>query len=100
MLKLLRNHLLDEGYQLSNDHFFEKEVFEELLNSQQWSLKFTHKITPNHLLVTGTERQNIHKGAELLSGGTVAGDIVYLLPGQGHVEEFVQTDNAGFDMLN
>ena len=40
-----------------------------------------------------------HKAEELLSG-TVAVAIGFLLPGQGHVIEFVQTVNDGFDMLN
>ena len=62
-------------------------------------MKFTLKVTSNHLLVKGTERQNVHEAVEFLSG-TVAAAIGYLLPGQGHVVKLVQTVNAGFDVLN
>ena len=32
--------------------------------------------------------------------GTVAAAIGYLLPGQDHIVQFVQTVNAGFNVLN
>ena len=46
------------------------------------------RVTPNHLLVTDTERQNVCKAAELLSS-PVAAAIGYLLLGLGHIVKFL-----------
>ena len=52
----------------------------------------------NYLLITGKERQNVDKAAELLSG-TVTAATSYLPPGQGHVVEIVQNVSGAFDVI-
>lgn len=99
MLKLLRNHLIDEGFQLCDGKTVKTDVFEKIISSQSNDLKYAHKVTPNHLLVKGPERQNVRMAAELLSG-TMASAIGYLLENQEHAQHFVQTINDGFDVLN
>lgn len=99
LLKLLRNHLLDEGYELSDGKLVKKDVLEKVVSSESNDLKFVHKVTPNHFLLKGTERQNVRKAAELLSG-TMASAIGYLCENQEHVKCFLQTVNDGFDVLN
>lgn len=99
MLKLLRNHLLDEGYKLPSGEIVNRDVFEKIISWQNNDLKYTHKLTQKHLMVVGTERQNVRKAAELLSG-TVASALAYLAPKEKHVAEFVRIVNDGFDVLN
>lgn len=100
-LKLLRNHLLDDGYILKSGQIFNKEVFIKLVELQSTGedLQYAHKISMNHLLVAGPERQNVRKAAELLSL-TVGKAITYNFPEFSHVGEAVITVNNGFDVLN
>ena len=99
-LKLLRNHLLDEGYILESGKVVNKEVLEKLVtDNSKFDLKYCHKLTIDHLLVTGTDRQNVRKAAELLSG-TVSKAILHKYPEERHVAEFIRIVNDGFDVLN
>lgn len=98
VLKLTRNHLLDLGYKFSSGQTVTKDTFVDLVNHKKsGDLKFTYKITDNHLIVVGSERQNVRKAAELLSG-TVAKAISYIFSGNEHVVDFVNTINDGFDV--
>lgn len=100
VLKLLRNHLLDEGFLLTSGKKVSKDILVKLVNHQKDNdLKFTYKITESHLLVSGCERQNVRKAAELLSN-TVAKAISYVFPGNDDIVNFFTTVNDGFDVLN
>lgn len=100
LLKLCRNHLLDQGYKLFSGQIITKEWFSKLIELQSGGdLKFAHKITHSHIILSGTERQNVRKAAELLSG-TVATAIEYNFPGNETVVKFIRTVNNGFDVLN
>lgn len=100
-LKLIRNHLLDEGYELESGKLFTKEPFVKLveLQSTGQDLQYAHKLTMNHLLVAGTERQNVRKAAELLSL-TVGKALIHNFPEFSHVGEAAIIVNNGFDDLN
>lgn len=59
LLKLLRNHFLDEGLILSDGAAFQKNIIEDLLmKTQTGDLSITHHINEAHLNVTGRSRQN------------------------------------------
>lgn len=100
-LKLLRNHLLDDGYRLKSGSLLTKEAFIKLVELQDTGvdLQYAHKLTMNHLLVAGTERQNVRKAAELFSL-TVGQAICHNLPEFSYVGEAVKVINNGFDVLN
>lgn len=101
-LKLLRNHLIDEGYMLSCSKYLSKEPFEKLIEKQTVAdndLQYAPKITMNHILVTGPERQKVRPAAELLSS-TVGKAISHVFPEFSFVGEAVQIINDGFDVLN
>lgn len=100
-LKLLRNHLIDSGIELANGTFVTKAAFEKLVekNYNGLDLQYCHKLTNSHLILSGTERQNVRKAAQLLSE-TVSKAILYHFPEYEHVSEFVKTINDGFDVLN
>ncbi|XP_039300398.1 uncharacterized protein LOC120355776 [Nilaparvata lugens] len=100
VLKLIRNHLLDQGFELPGGIMVTKDILFDLIKQQNTTdLKYAYKITEGHLLLTGSERQNVRKAAELLSR-TVAKAISYILPGNDHVVDFLTTVNDGFDVLN
>ncbi|KAF6216710.1 hypothetical protein GE061_001056 [Apolygus lucorum] len=99
-LKLIRNHIIDDGFQLEDGNTVNKAAFEQLIETQSHGdLKYAHKVTLQHILVTGTERQNVRKAAELLSS-TVGKAIIHNFPEFKHVGETVITINDGFDVLN
>ena len=99
-LKLLRNHLLDSGFQLESGEVISKSILETLIRNDSTSdLKYCHKLTADHILVAGTGRQNVRKAAELLSG-TVAKAIFHKFPLEKHMSEFIDVVNDGFDVLN
>lgn len=100
-LKLLRNHLLDSGYRLKSGALMTKDAFVKLVELQNTGtdLNYAYKLTMNHLLVAGTERQNVRKAAELFSM-TVGNAICHNLPEFSHVGEIVRDINNGFDVLN
>ena len=58
--KLLRNHLLDKGYEFPDGKTVEKKTSEKLIEKQKnGDLQFACKINNDHLLLTNTERQNV-----------------------------------------
>lgn len=101
LLKLLRNHLIDHGFVLPTGKLITKEVFEKLieLNYNRSDLQYCYKLSSSHVIISGSERQNVRKAAELLSE-TVSKAILHHFPEQSHVGEFVKTINDGFDVLN
>lgn len=101
-LKLLRNHLLDEGYILSCGKYLCKEPFEKLIEKQNVAdndLQYAPKVTMNHILVSGPERQKVRPASELLSS-TVGKAISHIFPEFSFAGEIVQIINDGFDVLN
>ena len=82
---LMRNFLLGEEYQLVNGKKVTKDNFVTLLatkkkKQKRTDLRFAYRIFEKHLLLTGTERQNARKVAELLSR-TVVKATSFVFPG-------------------
>ena len=69
------------------------------MQSDGRDLQYAHKLSMKHILVAGTERQNVRKAAELFSL-TVGKAILYNFPEFTHVGESVIILNNGFDVLN
>ncbi|KAF6212640.1 hypothetical protein GE061_013166 [Apolygus lucorum] len=89
-----------DGFQLETGQLVTKDAFISLIEHQsEGDLKYAHKISSSHLLVFGSERQNVRKAAELLSN-TVGQAISHNFPEWQHVGETVTTINNGFDVLN
>lgn len=68
MLKLLRNHILDDGIAVDGDeaHLTRKE-FEDILQRNSAEMKIHPKLTEFHINCTGSQRQRVRPAAQLLS---------------------------------
>lgn len=66
MLKLLRNHVLDQGVTLEDGTEVTRRDFETILVNDCSELKVCHKLTQHHLDVKGSARQNVQVAAQLL----------------------------------
>lgn len=98
LLKLLRNHFLDEGFVLGDGSKFQKKTIEDLLETQKGDLSITHHINEAHLSVTGRSRQNVRMAAQLFSRRTAVA-VRYALnkEDESHIIELV---NDTYDVLN
>ncbi|CAL8104550.1 unnamed protein product [Orchesella dallaii] len=67
MLKLIRNHLLDDGFVTNNGTVIDRRVFQSLVNSAAGELIVFPKLTHHLIEVTGAERMRIRPAAQLLS---------------------------------
>lgn len=76
-LKLIRNWLIDTGFNL-NDTKISIKPLETLLKLDNNEIKMCQKLTKDHLECTGPQRQNVKKAAEILSN-SVSRAIEYLL---------------------
>ena len=99
MLKLLRNHLLDQGLFLPNGYYLSKTLFKKFLDLDTGELKLCHKISESQLLVKGSERQNVRKAAQLFSN-SVASFIFEFLPSEKEGGNFILLINNLFDLFN
>ena len=62
-------------------------------------LEYTHKLSMKHILVVGTERQNVRKAAELFS--LILGkEITHNFLEYTHVGKVIKTVNNVFNVLN
>lgn len=66
LIKLLRNHFLDSGFNL-NGKEVKKDCIAKLLEHTSGDLNITHKISELSLTVAGTKRQNVKLATKLLS---------------------------------
>lgn len=69
LLKLLRNHFLDEGFNI-DDRLIDKKCIEKMLAINVKDLKVAFAISQYHLDVKGFERQKVLPAAQLLSNKT------------------------------
>ncbi len=99
MLKLLRNHVLDQGIILENGYYLSKEIFKNVLDLDNSEVKLCHKISAAHLLVKGSERQNVRKAAQLFSA-SVANFILQFIPSENIAANFILLINNLFDLFN
>ena len=99
MLKLLQNHLLDQGVVLEDGTEVTKEDLEEILLVDKAELKICHKLTQNHLDVRGSARQNVRLAAQVLSH-TTATAMSSLFEGREKKAQFFEIVNNWFDVMN
>ena len=88
MLKLLRNHFIDNGFKLANGHIANKNEIAELIKLvnpadtlKQLSSQF--HLNSSLIFVDSTARQNVRKAAMLLSNKTATG-----------LERYIKTEEA------
>jgi hypothetical protein len=98
MLKLLRNHLLDQGFQLDGFTITRRDL-EGILAFDNSELKICHKLTETHFDVKGSARQNVRTAAQLLSHSTATA-LKQLFPEKEKQSDFVEAVNNWFDVMN
>lgn len=70
LLKLLRNHFLDDGFVL-HDKPLTKDIIQKFLQiAEKMEVKMGHKLTKHHLDVKGSQRQKVKTAAQLMSHTT------------------------------
>lgn len=70
LLKLIRNWLIDTGFEYNNKLIKADKLFELVAYRNAAELTPVHKLTQNHLVMTPQERQNVRRAAEVLSRTT------------------------------
>ena len=99
LLKLCRNHLLDDGYLLRSGAKLKKEDFELLLQADNGELKICHKLTLSHLDCQGSSRQRVRPAAQLLSHSAATAFRV-LFPDKKEAADWIDLVNDWFDIMN
>ncbi len=105
LLKLSRNHLLDQGYEFVDDSgvkvFLHKKDFEKLLDKDSGELQIAFKVRrESHLECTGSSCQRVRTAAQMLSS-TIAKAFMYVFGEEKKAQaDVVQTVNDWFDVLN
>ncbi len=99
LLKLLRNHFLDQGYVLPGGKIFQKEDLLQLLNTDKGELRLCHKLKPLHFTCKGSQRQRVMLAAQLFSH-SVASALRLLSPELEEQANFVDLVNSCFDIFN
>jgi hypothetical protein len=106
LLKLLRNHFLDEGFTLF-DKILTKDCIENFLQIADTSeLRIGHKLTRNLLDVKGSQRQKVKTAAKLLSHTTAkvikfCGDNKLInSPYYEELSQFIELTDKWFDIFN
>ena len=70
LIKLFRNHFLDNGYIVDNK-YINKKVIEELIAlNRRTELKVSFKVSEEHIDVSGPKRQNVSLATKLISKTT------------------------------
>lgn len=67
MIKLLRNHFIDTGFEINNKIVTSKPIVELLQNTKHLDLNISHKINENFLSVKGVHRQKVKLATKLFS---------------------------------
>jgi len=103
ILKLIRNWLLDTGFQI-NDQIINKKPLEALVRNMSTELSVCHKLTSEHLTCDGPLRQKVRLATQLLSHTTATAlkhykpitDIKLL----NNTANFIELVNNWFDLAN
>jgi len=97
MMKLLRNHLIDQGLTFANGVEVTKRDLEDILSKDKSELKICHKLTQHHLDLKGSARQNVRLAAQTLSHTTATALKCF---GKEKQAELIETINNWFDVMN
>jgi hypothetical protein len=89
LLKLLRNHLIDQGLQWSNGTTLEKKDLENLLAKDANEKKILPRLTPEHLYCKNNARQRVRMAAQLLSHSTATA-MKTLYPSKAREADFIE----------
>ncbi len=99
MLKLLRNHLLDDGWVLPDSTLVDRKMMEELLVFDHAEIKLCPKLKASILEVKGAERMKVAPAAKLFSHHT-ATLIRFCFPEKPEAAKFIQLIDDYFDIFN
>lgn len=99
LLKLLRNHFIDEGFLLPSGNIVNKRVIEQLLSEDSGEFKISSKLTRLHIDCKNRERQRVKLAAQLFSHHT-AEAVRYVFPEDEETAYFLQLVNDVFDIFN
>lgn len=106
LIKLLRNHFLDSGIYV-NGKLINAAALQRLLELNSGDLKIVHKLTPLHLDVTGTQRQNVKLATQVFSSTNAAAIKRYGMqklmdecPNWSETADFLKLFNDWFDIFN
>lgn len=103
LLKLLRNWLIDTGFDIGNITI-NKKPLESLLEMTDQELSVCYKVSKKHIECEKTKRQNVRLAAELVSN-TVGEALIRYKPGPDkklseNVGNFICDINKWFDIFN
>lgn len=70
LLKLVRNHFLDSGFNISSN-IINKTIVEQLHSVSISELTYVHKLTVYHLNLKGSDRQHVRLAAQVISNTMV-----------------------------
>ena len=101
LLKLIRNHALDEGIFLGGTATkITRQDFQGVLDANKpGEFKIHHKLTSTHINCAGIQRQRVRLASQLLSH-TSAVAMKILSPEKTLQSDFVELVNNWFDVLN
>ena len=103
LLKLCRNHILDNGFKMDSGVILNKKMFEDLLDRLGDSeICMAHKLSAYHINVRNQDKQRVYLAAQLLSQST-ADAISQLFPNEPDMLEcadFVSKMDSWFDVFN
>ena len=99
LLKLLRNHFLDQGFLLKDGTLILKEDIQKLLTVNSGEKRLAYKLAPRHFECSGSLRQNVALAAQLFSRST-ARAIRLIFPDKIGLADFVELINDTFDIMN
>ncbi len=99
LLKLLRNHFIDQGYILPSGTKFTKEDLLFLVEKDNSEFQICHKVKPIHFLCKGSQRQRVVLAAQLFSH-SVASAVSLIFPEKNEIAHFIQLVNDCFDIFN
>lgn len=106
LLKLVRNHFLDHGFETHDGKIINSSCVKELIHRSKSDLKVTHRLSETHLEVKGSQRMNVRLAAQLLSNTTAQALSLFGKAGLLQAEtwsatsHFILLVDTWFDLLN
>jgi hypothetical protein len=97
LLKLLRNHFLDEGIKFSDGQTVEKSIVESVIEEQE--LKLCPKLSTHLTTVKQSARQKVRYAVQLFSHHT-ATLLKLKYPENKNIYELFETTDKFFDVMN
>ncbi|KMQ89886.1 orf 5 end undetermined [Lasius niger] len=70
MIKLARNHFVDQGFLYNGIHITKDLLHLLLRTTASTDLRIAHQLTQHHLDVKGPQRQNVKLAAQVFSNST------------------------------